>query len=40
MLAMLSGSVGFAPNPLDGLIFFFEPSRPLAPTIIKNIDGS
>ena len=38
MLAMVSGSVGFAPNPADGLIFFFEPSRPLAPTIIKNID--
>ncbi|HET7443701.1 MAG TPA: ABC transporter permease subunit [Solirubrobacterales bacterium] len=38
MLAMLSGSVGFAPNPADGLIFIYEPSRPLAPTIIKNID--
>jgi phosphate transport system permease protein len=38
MLAMLSGSVGFAPNPADGLIFVFEPSRPLAPTIVKNID--
>ena len=25
MLAMVSGSVGFAPNPADGLIFFFEP---------------
>jgi phosphate transport system permease protein len=38
MLAMISGSVGFAPNPADGLIFVFEPSRPLAPTIVKNID--
>ena len=38
MLAMVSGSVGFAPNPADGCIFIFEPSRPLAPTIIKNID--
>jgi phosphate transport system permease protein len=38
MLAMVSGSVGFAPNPADGVIFFFEPSRPLAPTIIKNIE--
>jgi phosphate transport system permease protein len=38
MLAMVSGSVGFAPNPADGLIFLFEPSRPLAATIIKNID--
>jgi phosphate transport system permease protein len=39
MLAMVSGSVGFAPNPADGAIFFFEPSRPLAPTIVKNIDS-
>jgi len=38
MLAMVSGSVAFAPNPADGLIFVFEPSRPLAPTIVKNID--
>jgi phosphate transport system permease protein len=38
MLAMISGSVGFAPNPADGLIFVYEPSRPLAPTIVKNID--
>jgi phosphate transport system permease protein len=38
MLAMISGSVGFAPNPADGVIFVYEPSRPLAPTIVKNID--
>jgi ABC-type phosphate transport system permease subunit len=38
MLAMIYGSVGFAPNPADGLIFIYEPSRPLAPTIVKNID--
>src|SRR3954454_14763473 len=38
MLAMISGSVAFAPNPADGLIFIFEPSRPLGPTIVKNID--
>jgi phosphate transport system permease protein len=38
MLAMVSGSVAFAPNPADGLIFLYEPSRPLAPTIVKNID--
>jgi ABC-type phosphate transport system permease subunit len=38
MLAMISGSVAFAPNPADGLIFVYEPSRPLAPTIVKNID--
>jgi phosphate transport system permease protein len=39
MLAMVSGSVGFSPNPADGLIFMYEPSRPLAPTIIKSIDS-
>jgi ABC-type phosphate transport system permease subunit len=39
MLAMVSGSIAFAPNPADGLIFIFEPSRPLAPTIVKNIDS-
>jgi len=39
MLGMVSGSVAFAPNPADGLIFIYEPSRPLAPTIVKNIDS-
>jgi len=39
MLAMISGSTGFAPNPLDGLIFVFEPSRPLAATIVENVDA-
>jgi phosphate transport system permease protein len=38
MLAMLSGGVGFAPNPADGFIFFFEPSRGLAATILFNTD--
>jgi len=38
MLAMISGSVALAPNPADGLIFIYEPSRPLGPTIVKNID--
>jgi ABC-type phosphate transport system permease subunit len=38
MLSMVSGSVGFAPNPADGLAFIYEPSRPLAATIIDNID--
>jgi phosphate transport system permease protein len=38
MLSMVSGSVGFAPNPADGLLFFFEPSRGLAPTILHNTD--
>ncbi len=40
MLGMVSGSVGFAPNPADGFVFLYEPSRSLAPTIIKNIDSS
>jgi len=39
MLSMVSGSVGFAPNPFDGGIFFYEPSRPLAATIIDNTEG-
>jgi phosphate transport system permease protein len=39
MLAMVSGSVGFAPNPFDGAIFFFEPSRPLAATILQQVEG-
>ena len=38
MLEMISGSVGFAPNPADGLVFIYEPSRPLAAAIIANID--
>jgi ABC-type phosphate transport system permease subunit len=36
MVGMVSGGVGFAPNPADGLIFFFEPSRSLAATIIAD----
>lgn len=39
MLSMVSGSVGFAPNPLDGLTFLFEPVRPLAATIVDNAEG-
>jgi phosphate transport system permease protein len=39
MLAMVAGSRAFAPNPLDGLTFFFEPVRPLAATIIHYIDS-
>ncbi len=38
MLSMVSGSVGFAPNPADGLIFFVEPSRGLSATIIRNTE--
>jgi hypothetical protein len=39
MLSMVSGSVGFAPNPLDGVTFIFEPARPLAATIVDNAEG-
>jgi phosphate transport system permease protein len=38
MLSMVSGGVGFAPNPADGRIFLFEPSRGLASTILFNTD--
>jgi ABC-type phosphate transport system permease subunit len=38
MLSMVSGSVGFAPNPADGLVFFVEPSRGLAATILQNTE--
>ena len=40
MLAIIFGSTGFAPNPADGLIFIYEPSRPLAPTIVKSSSTS
>jgi phosphate transport system permease protein len=39
MLSMVSGSAGFAPNPIDGITFFFEPTRPLAATIVDNAEG-
>jgi phosphate ABC transporter permease protein PstC len=39
MLSMVSGSIGFGPNPLDGLTFIFEPVRPLAATIVDNAEG-
>jgi phosphate transport system permease protein len=39
MLSMVSGSRGFAPNPLDGPTMLFEPVRPLAATIIDYIDS-
>ena len=39
MLSMVSGSVGFAPNPLDGLTFVFEPTRPLAAAIVEGAVG-
>jgi phosphate transport system permease protein len=39
MLSMVTGSVGFGPNPLDGFTFFLEPARPLAATIVDNSEG-
>jgi phosphate transport system permease protein len=39
MLSMVSGSRGFAANPIDGLTFLFEPVRPLAATIVQNSEG-
>jgi phosphate transport system permease protein len=39
MLSMVTGSVGFSPNPLDGFTFFLEPARPLAATIVDNSEG-
>jgi phosphate transport system permease protein len=38
MLAMVTGGVAFAPNPADGLIFFIEPTRPLAATILQTAE--
>ena len=37
MLSMVSGSVGFAPNPFDGPLFWLEPLRPLASTIVDHV---
>ncbi len=39
MLAMVGGGRAFAPNPLDGLTFFFEPVRPLAAMIFQESEG-
>lgn len=39
MLSMVSGSASFAPNPIDGFTFFFEPTRPLASALVENVEG-
>jgi phosphate transport system permease protein len=39
MLSMVSGSASFAPNPIDGVTFFFEPTRPLASALVENVEG-
>jgi phosphate ABC transporter permease protein PstC len=39
MLSMVAGSNTFAPNPIDGLTFFFEPVVPLAAALVSNVEG-
>jgi phosphate ABC transporter permease protein PstC len=39
MLSMVSGSASFAPNPIDGITFLFEPTRPLASALVENVEG-
>lgn len=39
MLSMVSGSVAFAPNPLDGVVFFFEPAKTFASSIVDGAEG-
>jgi len=38
-LSMVSGSRGFSPNPLDGLTYLFEPIRPLAASMVEQVDA-
>ena len=39
MLSMVAGSASFAPNPIDGITFFYEPTRPLASALVENVEG-
>jgi phosphate transport system permease protein len=39
MLSMISGSRGFAPNFLDGSTVLFEPLRPVAATMVEQVDA-
>jgi ABC-type phosphate transport system permease subunit len=39
VLSMVSGGVAFAPNPLDGPVFIFEPLSTLAAQIVNNAEG-
>lgn len=39
MLSMVSGSISFSPNPLDGLVMLLEPVHPIAATIADNREG-
>ena len=38
MLAMIAGTVGWQPNPADGLMFWLEPARPVASVILTQGD--
>jgi ABC-type phosphate transport system permease subunit len=38
-LSMTTGSRSFVPNPLDGLVFFLEPARPLAGALVEFNEG-
>jgi phosphate transport system permease protein len=39
MIQMVSGGKSFAPKPIDGIVFFFEPLRTLASAIVDYHDG-
>ena len=39
MISMVSGSRSFAPKPIDGLLFLFEPLRTLASAIVDYHEG-
>ncbi len=39
MLSMVAGAAAFAPKPIDGLTFIFEPILPLAAAIVQNSEG-
>jgi ABC-type phosphate transport system permease subunit len=39
MIQMVSGGKFFSPKPVDGVVFFFEPLRTLASTIVDYRDG-
>ena len=39
MISMVSGSRSFVPKPVDGVIFFFEPLRTLASSVVDYHEG-
>jgi phosphate transport system permease protein len=39
MISMVSGGYSFAPKPIDGLVFLFEPLRTLASSIVDYHEG-